>query len=263
MQKEEEKFRSSDILEGMSSISALLHAMDGSCPANDRRILKILIDENRRDAKRREIGYLTAKSKEYGFPVAFVREEEIAALATGGTHGGILAVCTPRTLPALTADAIRPAGVYYCLEGVEDPYNFGYAVRSLYAAGADGIVLPPRNWMGAAGVVARSSAGTSELAALFVSTPEETIQLFRQRGYRILCAGIRNSVSLFEADLHTPLLVVIGGEKRGISNALLQSADEVVRIDYGAPFGGSLSTAAASAVFAFEILRQNPKTTKI
>ncbi len=31
------------------------------------------------------------------------------------------------------------------LEGIEDPYNFGYAVRSLYAAGADAIVLSPQS----------------------------------------------------------------------------------------------------------------------
>jgi tRNA G18 (ribose-2'-O)-methylase SpoU len=50
---------------------------------------------------------------------------------------------------------------------------------------------------------------------------------------------------------------VLGGEKRGISRAILDKADTVVRIDYGNDFNGSLSTAAASAVFAFEVLRAN------
>ena len=76
-----------------------------------------------------------------------------------------------------------------------------------------------------------------------------------ERGYRVLCAGLRDSVSLYDADLMGPMLVILGGEKRGISRALLEQADQIVRIDYGSDFGGSLSTSAAAAVFAFEILR--------
>ena len=51
--------------------------------------------------------------------------------------------------------------------------------------------------------------------------------------------------------------MIVGGEKRGISRAVLDKADNIVRIDYGNSFNGSLSTAAATAVFAFEILRNN------
>ena len=130
-------------------------------------------------------------------------------------------------------------------------------VRSLYASGADGVILTPRNWMGVAGVVARSSAGTSELINMFISTPENAVATFKSKGYRVICAGIRDSVSIFDADLSKPIFVVLGGEKRGISRALLDMDDSVVRIDYGTEFNGSLSTAAASAVFAFEIFRNN------
>ena len=143
------------------------------------------------------------------------------------------------------------------MEGIEDPYNFGYAVRSLYAAGATGIIVGERNWMGASGVVARSSAGCSELMNMYVCDPLEAVVLLSKKGYRILCAGIRDSFSLFDTDLSLPLCVVLGGEKRGISRAVLDKADQIVRIDYGADFGGSLSTAASAAVFGFEIFRYN------
>ena len=148
-------------------------------------------------------------------------------------------------------------GVYFILEGVEDPYNFGYAVRSLYAAGVNGIILGHRNWMGAAGIVARSSAGTSEMMNMYVSEPVEAVSTFKNKGYTVICAGIRDSESIFETDLSRPLLVILGGEKRGISRNLLDMADKTVRIDYGGEFGGSLSTSAAAAVFGFEILRFN------
>ena len=255
MLKEEQRFTASNILEGMTSISALLNAGDG----NDRKIEKVLIDRAKRKSKAAQIGYLTAKSHELGFPVEFVDADEIDRISVGNTHGGILALCTDRTIPSLSKENIRPDSFYVYLEGIEDPYNFGYAIRSLYAAGVSGIILPPRNWMTAAGVVARASAGASECLPIFEAAGEDAVELFREAGYTILCAGIRDSVSIFEEQFSYPVLLVVGGEKRGISRALLDAADRIVRIDYGREFSGSLSAASAATVLAFEIFRQNRK----
>ena len=253
IQKEAEKFVYSDLLEGMTSISALLNA---ECE-NDRTIQKIWIDQSKRRSKVHEIGFLTAKSHERGFSIEYVSTEQIDELTVGNTHGGIIAFCTERTLPALCAEKIQPDGFYVYIEGVEDPYNFGYTVRSLYAAGVTGIVLPPRNWMTAAGTVARASAGTSEQIPMFVSSSDEVADLFHSCNYQILCAGIRDSVSVFEERFQYPILLVIGGEKRGISRSLLNSADQIVRIDYGRSFRGSLCASAAAAILAFSIYQQN------
>ena len=83
------------------------------------------------------------------------------------------------------------------------------------------------------------------------------IREFRAAGYRILSAGIRDSVSVFDGEFPYPVLLVVGGEKRGISRQLLEASDGIVRVDYGREFRGSLSASAACAVLAFEIFRQN------
>jgi len=112
--------------------------------------------------------------------------------------------------------------------------------------------------MGAAGVVARSSAGTSELIDMYrTASAENAVELFKSIGYTVVCAGIRDSVDIFEAELKKPLFVIIGGEKRGISRAVLDMADTIVRIEYGNEFRGSLSASACAAVFGFEISRKN------
>lgn len=255
MQKEQDKFAESNIFEGMTSVSALLNAP----AANDRRIERIWIDETKRRSKAKEIGFLCAKSKEHGFPIEYVTAEQIEALAVGNSHGGILAFCGERNIPTLSPESIVPNAFYVFLEGIEDPYNFGYTLRSLYAAGVCGVVLPPRNWMSAAGVVARASAGASELIPMYTATAEDCAATFKAAGYRLLCAGIRDSVSVFDEDFPYPILLVVGGEKRGISRNLLEKADQIVRIDYGREFRGSLSAASAATVMAFEIFRQNRK----
>ncbi len=255
MQKENDKFINSDIMEGMSSLSAVIKAIEGGI--SNRQIKKIYIDESKKKSKMREISFLQRKAQTLEFDIEFVAEERINELTVGTSHGGIVAICTERSIPCLDMSSIKTDGIYYMLEGVEDPYNFGYAVRSVYAFGADGVILGKRNWMGVAGVVARSSAGSSELIDMYVAEPTEAIEAFKQAGYRVVCAGIRDSVSIFDANLKKPLLVIVGGEKRGISRAVLDMADEVIRIEYGNQFNGSLSTASATAVFSYEILKQN------
>lgn len=251
----ENETKNTVLLEGMTSISALLDSSD----VNDRKILRIWIDQERAGKRAADIRFLEFKKAALGFEIQYTNAETIATLSTGLTHGGILAECGERTIPPLTAGNIAPNGFYVYLEGMEDPYNFGGALRSLYAAGVDGVILPERNWMNVAGTVARASAGASERLPLFTADAKTTISCFRTAGYQILCAGIRNSVSIYESKFFYPVLLVIGGEKRGISHVFTENADHIVRVDYANAFRGSLSSASCAAVLAFELFRQNKK----
>ena len=248
----------SNIFEGMTSISAILNKCEQNvnCP---RTIVRVLVDEKKVKSKWREVSFLQKMAQKHGFSVHFVSSEQIDALTTGTTHGGIIAECKPKEIPLLANNMseIQPDGVYVMLDGIEDPYNFGYSVRSIYASGADGIILSPRNWMDVAGIVSKSSAGASELMDMYVADPAEAIELFRQKGYKIICSGIRNSISMYDADLKKPLFLIVGGEKRGISSKIEEAADSVVRIEYGRSFRGSLSAASAATIMVYEIYRQN------
>lgn len=63
-------------------------------------------------------------------------------------------------------------------------------------------------------------------------------------------------MSIYEADLSGPLFLVIGGERRGITRSFLDQADLLLEIPYAQPFDQSLGTTAATAVLAFEVMRQ-------
>ncbi len=254
--KEQEKFIDSNLMEGMISVRAVMDAMTQRL--HDRRILEILYAEDRRKTHGKEFSWLSHRAEEFGFSLNTVPSSEIDMLCIGNTHGGIVARCTTRSIPTLSDAPIPENGFCVMLEGIEDPYNFGYAMRSLYAAGVDAVILPKRNWMSAAGVVCRASAGASERFPLYEAEDGlAAVALLRSRGYKIICADIDNSVSMYDADLSRPLFLIVGGEKRGISHAVLDSADAVVRLDYGRPFDGALSAASAASILAFEVYRQN------
>ncbi|MBO4770481.1 MAG: RNA methyltransferase [Clostridia bacterium] len=256
MKRENERIKGGVLFEGIISVRTVISAMQ-SGGLNDRRITRVYVGLSRAEEQKKELAWLKMRGVELGFDVETVPESFIDGMAVGSSHGYIVAAATGRTLPSLDGQALAGRKFLAMLDGIEDPYNFGYALRSLYAAGCDGIVLGERNWMSASGIVARSSAGASELLDVFVSDPYDAATLLKREGFRIVCADMRQSVSVFDADLSFPLFLIVGGEKRGISRKVLETSDLKIRIDYGRDFDGSLSAASAATVAAFEILRFN------
>lgn len=241
------------LLEGIISIAAALDA-------HSREIYTLLVREGKSDPALRR---LEARAGAQGIPVQRVSADAIDAVASGKTHGGIVARVGPRRFVALNAllPPSRPAFIAM-LDGVEDPFNFGQSVRCLWAAGADALVVRPRNWMLAAGVVARASAGASELIpTALAETAEAAAAFFREHGLLVACADEdpRGSLPLYDADLTRPLFLLVGGEKRGITRSFAQSADLRLRIPYGRTHAQALGTASAAAILAFEVLRQRAR----
>ncbi len=256
MIKENIKFQDSTVFEGMTSIRSIIKSVDSG--TNTRKIEKILYDKDKLKKISKEIGYFKAVSQKYGFLLEEKCVADLDEITLGSSHGGIVAICSSRTLPYLSSDIQLPKkGFFAMIQGIEDPYNFGYSLRSLYATGCSGIILPERNWMTAAGVVCRSSAGASELFPIFRSEPVAAIKYFKESGYTIVCADERTDNILGKCELKLPILLIVGGEKRGISKSLLDLCDIRIKIDYAREFNASLSAASATTMFAYEIMRQN------
>lgn len=196
-----------------------------------------------------------------GIDVYHIPAEEIDLLAQGSTHGGVIAQVGERRYDTLESLIVRRENPFVVmLDGVEDPFNFGQSIRAFYAAGAHGLVIRPRTWSNAAGVVARSSAGASEwMPTAITESVEEAAAFFKSKGMKIAVADKTRAQSLYDANLSGGLFLVIGGEKRGITRSFAASADLRVMIPYGRDFEASLGTTAAASVFAFEIMRQREK----
>lgn len=250
MRKDLEKRGDSSFAEGAISILSVIR--------NDsREIYEIFIlPDVKRDDK--NIVKLLSLAKKKKIPVHLSDTAFFESVTTGHTHGGVIASVGERRMTPLREIFLRGNGFVFMLCGLEDPFNFGCAVRSFYAAGAGGMILTPRNWLSAAGVTLRSSAGTTEAIPCGVyDDPEELCGIAKECGYKVVCASESDSVDLFEAPLEKPVFLIVGGEKRGITKEFLRNADLCVRIPYGRAFRGSLTASAAASVCAFEIMRKN------
>ena len=108
----EENTPAPDLFEGMTAISAVL---DPAIRAfNDRRVLSVFVDKTRMDKKARELGFLRHRAEELGFEITPVHPDDLDHLTSGKTHGGIVAVCSDRTIPLLSEsmDQIKENGFY-------------------------------------------------------------------------------------------------------------------------------------------------------
>jgi 23S rRNA (guanosine2251-2'-O)-methyltransferase len=202
---------------------------------------------------------LRALAREAGVTIDEVEPERIDEVASGRSHGGIVAIVGPRRTVSvqqlLAKVGERPLVVM--LDGIEDPFNHGQAVRALYAAGADGLVVR-RDWESAVATVTRASAGATELMpTATASTAHEAAEACRAVGLRVVVADAGpDAIPLEEADLRGGVFVLIGGERRGVTRSFVDEADVRVRIAYGREGAPALGTASAAAVIGFAALRQ-------
>ncbi len=239
------------LIEGQTAVLAVLSS-------KSRKVEKILLSRESDRRKRLALMPIIRRAEVNSIPVLEVSRDEIDSLCTGKTHGGVAAYVGEREYFPLYKALSTENGFFVLLDGVEDPYNFGQALRAVYAAGADGILLPERNWFSAAPVVARASAGASEYINAISCDCYDALRAFKEKGYRIVvCDNTENSVPMQEAELKRPLVLIVGGEKRGIHAKLRALSDVEARIEYGRDFSASLGAAAACSVLAFEVLRQN------
>ena len=92
---------------------------------------------------------------------------------------------------------------------------------------------------------------------IYKSESSSAVDIFKKKGYKIVCADERTDNLLGKCELKLPILLIVGGEKRGISREILDKCDILVKIDYPREFKASLSAASAATMFAYEIARQN------
>ena len=260
MKKEESRFSTQNLFEGMVSIRALLNAYDSKI--SNRKIEEVFVDNEKLKKRTKELSYIKARSYDVGYKITYLDKDEIENMTIGSSHGGLVARTNDRIIPGLCELSPIDKGFYVMLDGIEDPYNFGYALRSLYGAGVDGIILQKRNWMSATGVVCRSSAGASELFSVYTTDNSlSAIEFFKKHNYTTVCADITStSISAYESELKFPLFLIVGGEKRGIYAKAKEKADKIVHLDYNRDFNMALSAASAASILSFEIMRQNKST---
>lgn len=194
-------------------------------------------------------------------PVEIRPRQELDRVVHGTTHQGVLVEVEP--FPYAGAEALVAQasggpvpGFLLALDGIQDPQNLGAIIRSAEAAGVHGCVLPRDRAAGVTAAAVRASAGATEhLPIAHVSNLAAFFELGKSRGFWVVGTDSAGGRDLFAADLTDPLILVIGGEERGLRHLTKARCDLIVHIPSHGKVA-SLNASAAAAVCLFEVARQ-------
>ena len=185
------------------------------------------------------------------------------AIASSAVMAGVSPLKSPSAIVAIArrphVDAQRMyarTALVLIVVDVQDPGNMGAVVRVAEAAGATGVLAAgisadPFGWKALRGAM----GSTLRLPVARVADAAQATADARAHGCRVIAASPRGGQPLFDADLHSPTAVLIGGEGPGLSDALLDAADARVTIPMQSPVE-SLNAAVAAAIVAYEARRQ-------
>ncbi len=234
-------------LEGIVSIESAIKS-------KKREIYKVYCDAEKKQKRDRKALRFISFLKENGIVYEMCDRQFIDSLAQGSTHGGFIADVSDRSYTDLSSlvKSLDSCQYLVFLDGVEDPFNFGYSIRNLYAFGCKGFIIPQRNWMSQSAVVAKASAGTSESCEIAIAPDDDRVlEILKETGTDIVCSALSSvSIPLYRFKPQKPFVLFIGGEKRGISQCFMENASSVVHIPYSNENAKySLPTASCAAIF--------------
>lgn len=200
-----------------------------------------------------EIASLAAAA---GVPLRRVPRPVVAGLARSEVPQGVVARAAPVQAVALE-ELAQPGAFLVLLDGVTDPHNLGAVLRSACAAGATGVVLPRRRSAHLGPVAVKAAAGAVEhLAMALVPGSPAGLQTLGRAGLWRVGLDERGETDLEEvAVLDQPVVLVLGGEGRGLGHLSASRCDVLARIPMPGPIP-SLNVAAAAAVACFTVARR-------
>lgn len=194
-------------------------------------------------------------------PVEAVQRADLDRISSGGSHQGVIirtrgaqeiGIREFEELIVSRGKALR----CLMLDGIQDPRNLGACLRTADAAGVDAVVVPRRRAASLTPAALKAATGAAETVPLArVSNLAATLRWLKSAGVWIVGADADTPRTVYDARLETPIVLVVGGEGRGLRRLTRELCDEIVSI----PMRGtveSLNVAVAAGVLLFELQRQ-------
>jgi RNA methyltransferase, TrmH family len=145
---------------------------------------------------------------------------------------------------------LRRNNLLVVLDGLEKPGNIGTIIRSVDAAGGDGIVLCSKVRKTNQKLI-KSSMGSSFHLPVIESDIHETISWLKENDFKIIVTDLMATKSYYNIDYKGRVAIIAGNEIRGISDQWREQKCERVIIPM---FGraDSLNVGVAAALVVYE-----------
>ena len=142
------------------------------------------------------------------------------------------------------------------LDRITDTRNFGAISRVADASGVDAIIIPEKESAIITSDSIKTSAGAINYIPICkVKSLRSTANFLKESGLKLVSCTEKGDKKFYDADLTSPCCIILGSEKDGISNSLMDISDERLNI----PMKGnveSLNVSSSASVILFEVVRQ-------
>jgi len=142
------------------------------------------------------------------------------------------------------------------LDSIMDPQNLGSIIRTAHCLGANGVVIPTDRAAPVTAAVIKASAGSAEqLPVARVTNLSQTIDYLKDKGFWVFGAEAHAGNNLREMDFNCPVVLVLGGEAKGIRPQIKKKCDFLLTIPMAGSFD-SFNVAVAAGIIQYEIFCQ-------
>ena len=152
-------------------------------------------------------------------------------------------------------EVFERGGTIWFFDGVTYSTNLGFAIRTAEVAGADAVVLNVVKTHEERRTIRRSSMRADRFIPVVYTTTDAILTASKQHGTRIIAVEDVGTHGPWEEDLTGDVVLVVGAEKEGISQQVLDAADACVLLPMDG-FVPSYNLQVAVSVVAVEALRQ-------
>ena len=201
---------------------------------------------------------LVRLAEEQGITVQRVSADELDRLAGGQRHQGVIGdvVEAGRYSVEDLVMGAKAAPLIVVLDSIEDPHNVGAILRTVDAAGGDGVVRQSRHAARLEGAAAKASAGAvAHVKIADVVNIARAIEILKDAGVWTVGLDAEAPKRYDEVDLTVPTAIVVGAEGSGLRRLVRERCDWLVSI----PMSGhvhSLNVSVATGIALFEVVRQ-------
>lgn len=194
------------------------------------------------------------------FQLQFVPVEKLDAL-TENNHQGVVAQVSPveyHQIEPLVEELIEQDKKPYILvlDRITDVRNFGAIARTAECEGVDAILIPSKGSAQVNADAIKTSAGAlNRIKVCRTDNLKESLFYIQQCGIRLVACTEKSSVPLYETNLRGSVAIIMGSEKDGITQDLINLADIACRIPMKGEIA-SLNVGVAAGMAMYEKLRQ-------
>lgn len=201
---------------------------------------------------------MLATAEERGVRVRRVPAETLDRDTQGGVHQGVVALVDEGrdfTVEELVRGA-RGVPLLAVLDGIQDPQNLGAILRTVDAAGSDGVIVQSRRSAALGGAAAKASAGAiAHVRIAQVVNIARALDELKQLNVWIVGLAGDADQPYDAVDFTLPTAIVLGAEGEGLRRLVRERCDTLAAIPlYG--HVDSLNVSVAAGIALFEAVRQ-------